>query len=239
MDAILTNTKAWVSGLAEARSVLDIVFIRGITKNEPTFRYTVGELDNGARFRHRLVCSPRRASARTRSRRLSVRACGPRMIGSLRAFRPSLGAIRSASYSRAPAAGSRCRASSSPRSRSRGARRRSRAGSRSPDGSACPRRRSGNGRIARGSEASSTAIDRLQQKRGRPASGQTSLEAAATLLSGHARRSREGGGDTTLASQPPGRHAGMESAAAHPSLFNATDATTTPRMTVSAGMMLL
>jgi len=37
---------------------------------------------------------------------------------------------------------------------------------------------------------------------GRPASGQTSIEAAATLLSGHARRSREGGGDTTLASQP-------------------------------------
>lgn len=160
MDAILTNTKAWVSGLAEARSVLDIVFIRGITKNEPTFRYSpsrVRKTPHRQAF-HRL-CSPRRASARTRSRRLSVRACGPRMIGSLRAFRPSLGAIRSASYSRAPAAGSRCRASSSPRSRSRGARRRSRAGSRSPDGSACPRRRSGNGRIARGSEASSTAID--------------------------------------------------------------------------------
>jgi hypothetical protein len=31
----------------------------------------------------------------------------------------------------------------------------------------------------------------------------------------------------------------MESAAADPSLFNATDTTTTPRMTVSAGMMLL
>src|SRR6266545_4096382 len=39
---------------------------------------------------------------------------------------------------------------------------------------------------------------------GRPASGQTSLEAAATLRSGHARRSRAGGGDTTLASQPTG-----------------------------------
>jgi hypothetical protein len=39
-------------------------------------------------------------------------------------------------------------------------------------------------------------------RRGRPASGQTSLEAAARLLSGHARRSREGGGDATLASQP-------------------------------------
>ena len=39
---------------------------------------------------------------------------------------------------------------------------------------------------------------------GRPASGQTSLEAAATLLSGHAQRSREGGGDTTLESQPTG-----------------------------------
>src|SRR5207237_1870669 len=36
---------------------------------------------------------------------------------------------------------------------------------------------------------------------GRPASGQASLEAAAKLLSGHARRSREGGGDTTLASR--------------------------------------
>jgi hypothetical protein len=39
---------------------------------------------------------------------------------------------------------------------------------------------------------------------GRPASGQTSLEAAAKLLSGYARRSREGGGDTTLESQPTG-----------------------------------
>jgi hypothetical protein len=39
---------------------------------------------------------------------------------------------------------------------------------------------------------------------GRPASGQTSLEAKATLRSGHARRSREGGGDTTLQSQPSG-----------------------------------
>jgi hypothetical protein len=39
------------------------------------------------------------------------------------------------------------------------------------------------------------------QKKGRPASGQTSIEAKATLLSGHARRSREGGGDTTLASR--------------------------------------
>ena len=46
--------------------------------------------------------------------------------------------------------------------------------------------------------------DRLLQRWGRPASGQTSIEAAATLLSGHARRSREGGGDTTLASQPTG-----------------------------------
>jgi hypothetical protein len=45
-------------------------------------------------------------------------------------------------------------------------------------------------------------LARLQSRWGRPASGQTSLEAAATLLSGHARRSREGGGDTTLASQP-------------------------------------
>ena len=43
---------------------------------------------------------------------------------------------------------------------------------------------------------------RLLQRWGRPASGQTSIEAAATLLSGHARRSRDGGGDTTLASQP-------------------------------------
>ena len=52
--------------------------------------------------------------------------------------------------------------------------------------------------------------DRLLQRRGRPASGQTSIEAAATLLSGHARRSREGGGDTTLASQPTGdAHAGI------------------------------
>src|SRR5204862_5936902 len=46
--------------------------------------------------------------------------------------------------------------------------------------------------------------DRLLQRWGRPASGQTSLEAAAKLLSGHARRSREGGGDTTLESQPSG-----------------------------------
>src|SRR5439155_26828251 len=38
-------------------------------------------------------------------------------------------------------------------------------------------------------------------KKGRPASGQTSIEAKATLLSGHTRRSREGGGDTTLASR--------------------------------------
>jgi hypothetical protein len=38
---------------------------------------------------------------------------------------------------------------------------------------------------------------------GRPASGQTSIEAAARLLSGHARRSREGGGDTTPASRQP------------------------------------
>jgi hypothetical protein len=36
---------------------------------------------------------------------------------------------------------------------------------------------------------------------GRPASGQTSIEAKATLLSGHTRRSRDGGGDTTLGSQ--------------------------------------
>jgi protein MpaA len=36
---------------------------------------------------------------------------------------------------------------------------------------------------------------------GRPASGQTSIEAKATLLSGHARRSRVGGGDTTLDGQ--------------------------------------
>src|SRR5438477_8070019 len=43
---------------------------------------------------------------------------------------------------------------------------------------------------------------RLQQQKGRPASGQASLEAAARLLSGHARRSREGGGDTTLTSRP-------------------------------------
>src|SRR5215211_7511121 len=43
---------------------------------------------------------------------------------------------------------------------------------------------------------------------GRPASGQTSIEAAATLLSGHARRSREGGGDTTLASQATGATCG-------------------------------
>ena len=45
---------------------------------------------------------------------------------------------------------------------------------------------------------------RLLHRWGRPASGQASLEAAAKLLSGHARRSREGGGDTTLASQPSG-----------------------------------
>ena len=68
--------------------------------------------------------------------------------------------------------------------------------------------------------------DRLLQRRGRPASGQTSIEAAAKLLSGHARRSREGGGDTTLASQPTGRHAGIESAAADPSLRRRSDATT-------------
>jgi hypothetical protein len=41
------------------------------------------------------------------------------------------------------------------------------------------------------------------QKKERPASGQTSIEAKATLLSGHARQSREGGGDTTLASRQP------------------------------------
>ena len=46
--------------------------------------------------------------------------------------------------------------------------------------------------------------DRLHSRWGRPASGQTSIEARATLLSGHARRSRDGGGDTTLASQPSG-----------------------------------
>ena len=46
--------------------------------------------------------------------------------------------------------------------------------------------------------------DRLLPLGGPPASGQTSLEAAARLLSGHARRSREGGGDTTLESQPSG-----------------------------------
>jgi hypothetical protein len=56
--------------------------------------------------------------------------------------------------------------------------------------------------------------DRLLNRWGRPASGHASLEAAAKLLSGHARRSRVGGGDTTLASQPTGRHAGIESAAA-------------------------
>jgi len=50
---------------------------------------------------------------------------------------------------------------------------------------------------------------------------------AAKLLSGHARRSRESGGDTTLASQPGGRHAGIESAAADPSLRRRSDATTT------------
>ena len=60
--------------------------------------------------------------------------------------------------------------------------------------------------------------DRLLNHWGRPASGQASLEAAAKLLSGHARRSREGGGDTTLASRPPRRHPGIESAAANPSL---------------------
>ena len=46
--------------------------------------------------------------------------------------------------------------------------------------------------------------DRLLNRWGRPASGQTSIEAKATLLSGHARRSRYGGGDTTLDSQPSG-----------------------------------
>ena len=61
---------------------------------------------------------------------------------------------------------------------------------------------------------------------GRPASGQASLEAAAKLLSSHARRSREGGGDTTLASrhQPT---SGIELAAADPSLSNTPDATVT------------
>jgi hypothetical protein len=43
---------------------------------------------------------------------------------------------------------------------------------------------------------------RLLQVGGDPRSGQTSIEAAARLLSGHARRSREGCGDTTLESQP-------------------------------------
>jgi hypothetical protein len=46
--------------------------------------------------------------------------------------------------------------------------------------------------------------DRLLNRWGRPASGQASIEAAAKLLSGHARRSRVGGGDTTLASQLSG-----------------------------------
>src|SRR5215216_6436531 len=46
-----------------------------------------------------------------------------------------------------------------------------------------------------------TIIQIASYRWGRPASGQASLEAAAKLLSGHARRSREGGGDTTLASR--------------------------------------
>ena len=46
-----------------------------------------------------------------------------------------------------------------------------------------------------------TIIRLASSSMGRPASGQTSLEAKATLLSGHARRSREGDGDTTLASR--------------------------------------
>jgi hypothetical protein len=73
------------------------------------------------------------------------------------------------------------------------------------------------------------------QKKERPASGQTSIEAKATLLSGHARRSREGGGDTTLASQPPGRHAGIESAAANPNSQTPTRQHT-PTVTLSSGM---
>jgi len=70
---------------------------------------------------------------------------------------------------------------------------------------------------------------------GRPASGQASLEAAAKLLSGHARRSREGGGDTTLASrQEPTVRNGVSRR--HPESLAQAGRHRQPRMTVSSGM---
>ncbi len=54
----------------------------------------------------------------------------------------------------------------------------------------------------------------------------SSSQTAARLLSGHARRSREGGGDTTL-QVGTNRQSGMESAAVDPSLSRTPDATVT------------
>jgi hypothetical protein len=69
---------------------------------------------------------------------------------------------------------------------------------------------------------------------GRPASGQASIEAAAKLLSGHARRSREGGGDTTLASQLSGDM--RESGQPPPESAPLSGRHHRARMTLSAGM---
>ena len=76
---------------------------------------------------------------------------------------------------------------------------------------------------------------RLQTGRGDRRADRPQSRPNATLLSGHARRSREGGGDTTLASRQTSRHSGIESAAANPNSQTRTRQHEL-KMTLSSGM---
>jgi hypothetical protein len=69
----------------------------------------------------------------------------------------------------------------------------------------------------------------------RPASGQTSLEAKATLLSGHAPRSRSAAA-TQRWPVSPRATSGMWVSRRRPSLRQLSDAATRRRLTVSPGM---
>ena len=77
--------------------------------------------------------------------------------------------------------------------------------------------------------------DRLLHRWRRPASGQTSLEAKATLLSGHARRSRSAAA-TQRWQVSPRATSGMWVSRRRPSLRQQSDTVTSPRMTLSSGM---
>ena len=80
-------------------------------------------------------------------------------------------------------------------------------------------------------------LARLQCRWGRPASGQTSIEAKATLLSGHARRSRSAAATQRWTGQPYGRHS--ESSQPPPTeSAPATGRHHPPRMTLSSAMHL-